>query len=288
MKLGKEKSVLIVFISIFFICFIYWNFSRDLEDNEQKTITRSEEFLEDNSLLMMYKDKYKIRYAEQWKRIPLHPKEVFLTFDDGPSINNTLNIIDILNHNSVQATFFVIGQSVETHPNIIKKMSDSGMCIATHTYSHKYNEIYKSTKAYLRDIEKCNEAIKTITNQNNFSYVRMPGGSDNTVSDSETLREIRMLLKKKSIDYVDWNVSSEDGLGHNIKALKIKENIISQSAGKSMAVVLMHDSYYKETTVDSLQEIISYFKKEGYVFRTFNDLTEEERDKMIKKEVLNR
>jgi peptidoglycan/xylan/chitin deacetylase (PgdA/CDA1 family) len=55
-----------------------------------------------------------------------------------------------------------------------------------------------------------------------------------------------------------------------------------------MAVVLMHDSYYKRTTVDSLQEVISYFKKQGYVFRTFNDLTEEEKQKMIKAEVLNR
>ena len=288
MKLGKEKSLLIVFISIFFICFIYWHFSRNLENSEDKIIMASEEVLEDDSLLMIYKEKYKTRHANLWKKIPLHSKEVFLTFDDGPSINNTLNIIDILNHNNVKATFFVIGQRVEVYPEIIRKMSASGMCIAPHTYTHNYTDIYKSAEAYLKDMEKCNSAIKTITNQSNFSYVRMPGGSDNKVSSAETLKKIRMSLKRKNICYVDWNVSSEDALGSNIEASKIKENIMSQSAGKSMAVVLMHDSYYKETTVDSLQEIISYFKKDGYVFRTFNDLTEEERDKMIKKEVLNR
>ena len=287
-KLGKEKGILIILISTFITCFICLNFSGNLEDNKQKGITTIQEVLEDDPLLMIYKEKYKIRHASLWKSISLYPKEVFLTFDDGPSKNNTLSIIDILNHNSVKATFFVIGQRVEIYPEIIKQMNASGMCIAAHTYTHKYTDIYRSTEAYLKDMEKCNNAIKTLTNKNNFSYVRMPGGSDNKVSNSETLKEIRMTLKKKNIYYVDWNVSSEDSLGRNIDALKIKQNIVSQSRGKSMVVVLMHDSYNKVNTVNSLQEVISYFKKHDYTFRTFNDLTEEEKEKMIKKEVLNR
>jgi len=288
MKRRKKRNVLIILLSTFFTCFICLFFSGNLENNKEKINIKVQEDLEDDPLLMIYKEKYKKRHASLWKHISLYPKEVFLTFDDGPSINNTLRIIDILNHNGVKATFFVIGQRVEAYPDIIKKMDASRMCIATHTYTHKYNEIYKSTEAYLKDMEKCNDVIKTAIGQNSFSYVRMPGGSDNLVSNSKTLNEIRTFLKKKNINYVDWNISSGDAGGNYVEALKIKQNIMFQSANKSMAVVLMHDSFYKETTVDSLQEVISNFKQRGYVFRTFNDLTKEERDKMIKKGVLNR
>jgi peptidoglycan/xylan/chitin deacetylase (PgdA/CDA1 family) len=288
MKLGKKISIFNILISIFFACFMYLNFSTNLENIKEKTIIKVDEVSEDDSLLMIYKEKYKNRYASLWKSIALYPKEVFLTFDDGPSINNTLEIIDILNHNNVKATFFVIGQRVEEYPKIIEKMNASGMCIAPHTYSHNYSAIYKSTEAYLKDMEKCNNAIKTLTNKSDFKYIRMPGGSDNLVSNAKTLKEIRMSLKNRNIYYADWNISSGDASGNNVEVLKIKQNIMSQSKGRSMAVVLMHDSHYKETTVDSLQEVISHFKKEGYVFRTFNDLSQEEKQKMIKQEVLNR
>lgn len=288
MKPIRKKSLLIILISIFFTCFIGLNFFRSLENSNEKSATQSQEILDDELPLVFYKEKYKTRYADLWKGTPLYPKEVYLTFDDGPSVNNTPAIIDILNHNNVKATFFVIGQSVEAYPEIIKKMHTSGMCIAPHTYSHKYRNIYRDTEAYLKDMEKCSNAIKTITKQSNFSYLRMPGGSDNLISDAETLKTIKMSIKKRNINYVDWNISSEDALGHNVKEIKIKQNIMTQSMGESMAVVLMHDSYYKETTVNSLKEVIDYFKKQGYKFRTFNDLSEEEKQKMIKKGVLNR
>ncbi len=288
MKLRKKKSILIVLIGIFLICVIYLKFSTNLHDRKKENTVKDEQVLEDDPLLRIYKERYKKMQARLWKSVLLYPKEVFLTFDDGPSINNTSEIIDILNNNKIKATFFVIGQRVENHPEIIKKMNASGMCIAPHTHTHNYKEIYKSKEAYFRDMEKCNNTISKLTNKNSFPYVRLPGGSDNKVSNAETLKEIRSSIKKNNIYYVDWNVSSEDARGNNIEVLKLKENVLSQCRGKSMAVVLMHDSYYKKTTVDSLQEIISCLKKQGYVFRTFNDLTEKEKEKMLEKGILNR
>lgn len=288
MKLGRKRNVLIILISACFTCLICLGFSKNPENIKQEAIAKVHKISEYDFSLMVYKEKSKSSHESLCKTTSIYPKEVFLTFDDGPSINNTLGIIDILNHNGVKATFFVVGQRAQMYPEIIKKVNASGMCIAPHTYTHNYSEIYKSTEAYFKDMEKCNNVIKTITNKSDFSYIRMPGGSDNLVSSAETLEKIKMALKKRKIYYVDWNVSSDDALGRNIEAFKLKENVISQSRGVSMVVVLMHDSYYKRTTVDSLQEVISYFKKQGYVFRTFKDLTEEEKQKMIKAEVLNR
>lgn len=73
-----------------------------------------------------------------------NPKEVFLTFDDGPCINNTRRILKILKDNNVKATFFVVGMKGEENPQILKEISDSGMSIGVHTYSHEYSKCIKT------------------------------------------------------------------------------------------------------------------------------------------------
>ena len=49
-------------------------------------------------------------------------KLVYLTFDDGPSPNNTNRILDVLKKNDVKASFFVVGKNVEMFPEVVKKM----------------------------------------------------------------------------------------------------------------------------------------------------------------------
>ena len=65
-------------------------------------------------------------------------KVVYLTFDDGPTPNNTPRILEILKKNNIKATFFVIGQN----PDMYKQIVDQGHAIAIHTYSHEYKQVY--------------------------------------------------------------------------------------------------------------------------------------------------
>lgn len=218
----------------------------------------------------------------------LSQKEVFLTFDDGPCENNTRRILEILNHNNVKATFFIVGIKGEENPQILKEISDSGMSIGVHTYSHDYKKVYKNLEFYLNDFQACKNVIKNIAGREPVPYIRLPGGSDNLVTSKNNLETIKSTLKEKGINYVDWNVSAEDAVSKEITSEEIKKNIISQCEDKKLAVILMHDAYYKNFTVEALPDIINYLKSEGFVFRTFDELTITEENVMKRIGIVNR
>ena len=216
------------------------------------------------------------------------PKEVFLTFDDGPSVNNTQKILKILNDNNIKATFFVVGIKAEENPTALKELSNSGMCIGVHTYSHNYKKIYKNLDAYANDYEMCKNIIKKITSKDPVNYTRLPGGSTNLIISKTNLSLIKKALNNKGIKYVDWNVCSGDADSHEVPVGKIKRNVENQCKNKKIAVILMHDTYYKHFTVESLPEIIKYLKDQGFSFRTFENLTEAEEKELMKLEIINK
>jgi peptidoglycan/xylan/chitin deacetylase (PgdA/CDA1 family) len=216
------------------------------------------------------------------------PKEVFLTFDDGPSINNTRKILKILNDNKIKATFFVVGMKVEENPTILKDLSDSNMSIGIHTYSHDYKKIYKNLESYMNDYEVCKNSIIKITNKEPINYTRLPGGSTNLMTSKANLDLIKKTLKDKEINYVDWNVCSGDAESHEVPVDKIKTNVKNQCQDKQTAVILMHDTYYKHFTVEALPEIIKYLKDQGFVFKTFDDLSKADEKKLIDLKIINK
>ncbi|AZV55625.1 polysaccharide deacetylase family protein [Clostridium sp. AWRP] len=219
---------------------------------------------------------------------PTYSKEVFLTFDDGPSVNNTTKILNILQQNGVKATFFIVGEKAKENPSILKQISDSGMSIGVHTYSHNYKEMYSSLDAYLEDFQVCKNIIKNITGKDSIIFVRLPGGSDNLAASVSNLNIIKKTLKGNGMKYVDWNVVSGDADKRFVPKDIIKQNVIDGCKDKKIAVVLMHDSYYKTSTVEALPDIISYLKKEGFAFRTFDGITLEEEFRMRDKGIINR
>lgn len=226
-------------------------------------------------------------YFRVIKDIPLHGKEVFLTFDDGPSRNNTPKILEILKKNNVKGTFFVVGKNAEQNPDIIKALYDNGMSIVAHSHTHDYS-IYRDANTYMMDLNKCNEVIRTIINDEPLPFIRFPGGSSNRMGSTMEMKKIRMSLREKELSYVDWNVSSADAARPTVAMSIIKENVISQCRNLDFAVVLMHDSSVKTTTVEALPHIINYLKDQGYVFRTFKDITAKEYDEMVRRGIVNR
>lgn len=217
----------------------------------------------------------------------LSPREVFLTFDDGPSTANTRKILEVLKKYDVKATFFVIGKYAEQYPDIIKKIKEEGMCIAPHTYSHDY-KIYRSEDTYFEDYEACCNAIMRLTGSEIIPYLRLPGGSAVQVSNKAVLKNIKTKLNNNKIKYVDWNVSSADAAMETVPTALIKNNVIIQCRGKKFVVILMHDSNTKTTTVEALPEVIEYLKSNGYAFKTFDDVTISEERQMNRLQIINR
>lgn len=216
----------------------------------------------------------------------LYPKEIFLTFDDGPS-ENTPKILKILNDNNIKATFFLIGRNAETYPQYVKEEFNDGMCLVAHSYTHDY-AIYKSVETYMADLDTCNKSITKITGIPPLSFTRFPGGSDNQVSNADMMKTIRKSVNSRGIDYIDWNISSGDAASSTLPAQTIKNNLFTQLANSTFGVSLMHDAPYKSTTVEALPAVIDYLKKQGFAFRTFDDLTPTEKSTMINLRIMNR
>ena len=199
-------------------------------------------------------------------------KRVFLTFDDGPTKEVTPKILDILKKYNVKATFFVLGNRVESNPDILKRTYEEGHYIANHGYSHKYSSIYKSDKSVLNEYNKTEKAIRNALGNENYSsnLFRFPGGSYGGQYE-EIKKKARKQLKKEEIAYLDWNALTYDAEGANTKE-KILKNLKETMNGWDNVVVLMHDAADKSITYESLEDIIKYLQKQGYAFKNIYDL----------------
>ncbi len=189
-------------------------------------------------------------------------KTVYLTFDDGPSDRVTPKILDVLAEEKVKATFFIIGKNVETRKNIIKREFDEGHTVAVHSYTHKYKEIYSSEESLIKDIDACNEVIKSVTGKYSSVY-RFPGGSYGLS------QKFISAVTAHGLRYVDWNASTRDAEILNATPAQLLKAAVTTSASSNYIVLLAHDSTSKSATAEALRDIIKHYKDNGYVFKTF-------------------
>ncbi len=217
---------------------------------------------------------------------PLAAKEVFLTFDDGPS-SNTKKILNILAEKGVKASFFVLGSNAEKYPDLIKAERNAGMTVLNHSYSHNYS-MYKTIESCVAEFQKTDDILKNILGEQPLGFMRFPGGSDNHVSKANVMNDIRNTFVNSGKAYVDWNISSGDAASATVPADTIKNNVLNDLSKRNFGVALMHDAAAKTTTVEALPAIIDTLKAQGFVFRTFGELTITEKNEMIKKKIINR
>ncbi len=193
---------------------------------------------------------------------------IYLTFDDGPSSDITVEILDILKENNIKATFFILDYTEDKLP-ILQRMIEEGHTIGIHGYSHEYNEIYTSEEAFMNSINTLADKLKADTGYEAFC-LRFPGGSSNTVSrhySTGIMSRLVKLVEEEGWMYFDWNVSSGDAAANTVPAEKIISNVESElDPDSNKNVVLMHDTSVKTTGPEALRAIITYGKENGYSF----------------------
>ncbi len=187
-------------------------------------------------------------------------KQVYLTFDDGPS-QNTDEILDILKEYNVKATFFVVGKMDEQSVKAYQRIVAEGHTLAMHSYSHKYDEIYASKESFIEDLSMLQEYLYQVTGIWSRFY-RFPGGSSNTVSKVD-MQELTAYLNESGITYFDWNIACGDAVSGQVSVEELVENTVGNLDNINRGFVLMHDAVEKKTTVEALPEIIEKIQERG-------------------------
>lgn len=207
----------------------------------------------------------------------LEGRYVCLTFDDGPS-KNTAAILEILARYQAPATFFVTAQPAnEPYYDQLPLIRAGGHQIALHSASHRYSEIYQSTTDFWLDIKQLRQVLSAYVEVEDIHWLRFPGGSTNTVSHkyggSSIMKSLVAQAAEKGYRYVDWNVCAEDAAGGHPSADDVYRNVVKGAEGKTVCVVLMHDTKAtRKTTAEALPDIIDWFKEQGYRFCLIDEL----------------
>ena len=192
--------------------------------------------------------------------------EIYLTFDDGPSIY-TDELLDILKKYNVKATFFVTSNGSDS--TILREYNE-GHTIGLHTNSHDYSYVYSSIDNYFADLYAIQNRVKNVTGEAP-NLIRFPGGSSNTVSTNYDggigiMSRLAEEVEKRGFYYFDWNVSSGDAGGASTSD-EVYSNVVN-SLGGGYSIVLQHDT--KKFSIDAVERIIEYGLNNGYTFKTLS------------------
>ena len=195
------------------------------------------------------------------KEKPGKGKKVYLTFDDGPG-PNTEKILDILKKNDIKATFFVTGKTDDFSKQMYKRIVEEGHTLGMHSYSHVYDEIYASEKAFSQDFEKLYEFLHDVTGEYSKFY-RFPGGS--SVQDTKVpIKKLVKYLDKKEITYLDWNVLSPDIKDANVSKKQLLKELRKEVKKYDTSVVVFYDTQTQPMTIKALPSVIKALKKDEY------------------------
>lgn len=183
-----------------------------------------------------------------------HPKTMYLTFDDGPFRENTLQVLKVLRERQIKATFFLIGEYVEKNPDIARRIVEEGHAVGIHCYRHDYRTLYASVDSYLADFEKARQIIYEVTGVKTRMF-RFPGGSVNDFNEA-TRDDIIQAMTERGYIYYDWNASLEDAVG-DPDSQEMIANAVNTAMGRQKVILLAHDVVY--TTGICLDELLDHF-----------------------------
>ncbi len=173
-------------------------------------------------------------------------KEVYITFDDGPTPLVTDRVLQILTNYDVKATFFCIGDCVQRHPEIYKRLVDQGHGVGNHTFNH-LNAWKTRQQKYLENVDKTAQLISS-------NLFRPPYGKI-------TPRLVKK-LKTKGYNVVMWDVLSGD-FDTSRTAASCLDNLKKNTRNGS--VIVFHDSEKaQERLFTVLPRYLDYLGGEGY------------------------
>ena len=207
------------------------------------------------------------------------PKQLVLTFDDGPDDRWTPNILNTLSKYHVPAAFFVLGLQSEKNLPILKREYKEGHEIGNHTFTHQNIAKISPDRAKI-ELKLTRILIESVTGSSTILF-RAPYNAD---SEPSTMEEIIPVALARKQNYLD--------IGENIDPEDWEEGITSQEIVKRVLdgvhegrgnIILLHDAggETRQPTVDALPIIIQTLQKEGYQFTNLATLLGKTKDELM-------
>ncbi|MET0136592.1 MAG: polysaccharide deacetylase family protein [Kibdelosporangium sp.] len=151
---------------------------------------------------------------------------VGLTFDDGPSNNNTPALLNALRQNGLRATMFNQGQYAASAPAQVRAQASAGMWVANHSYTHPH--LTQQSQAQVdSEISRTQQAIANAGGGTPRLF-RPPYG--------ETNATVRSVAAKYGLTQIIWDVDSQDWNGASTDAI-----VQANARLTNGQIILMHE-----------------------------------------------
>lgn len=194
---------------------------------------------------------------------PTDEKVIYLTFDAGYENGNTPAILEALKKHDVSATFFVVGNYLETSPELVKRMVEEGHIVGNHTYHHPDMSKISDKQSFEKELKDLENLYTQVTGQTMKKYYRPPQGkySENNL---KMAQEMGYKTFFWSLAYVDWYQDKQPS----------KEEAFEKLLGRIHpgAIVLLHST--SSTNASILDELLTKWEEMGYTFGTLEELVE--------------
>jgi peptidoglycan/xylan/chitin deacetylase (PgdA/CDA1 family) len=192
-----------------------------------------------------------------FSRVLVSGKYIAMTFDDGPHIQNTPRLLDMLRARNIKATFFVVGQCVNLYPNIVRRTIAEGHEIGNHSNTHRL--LSKLGDEEIKaDLHRCHDAVERAAGYR-MKVMRPPYGGLQQRQREMVHAEFGYPIILWSVDPLDWKRPGPAAVESRIL-----------SATTPGAIILAHDIHGQ--TVDAMPSTLDTLLRRGYQFVTVSQL----------------
>ena len=200
--------------------------------------------------------KYHAYYAED-----TNERKIYLTFDAGYENGNTPAILEALKKHDVSATFFVVGNYLETSPELVKQMVAEGHTVGNHTFHHPEMSKISDAASFEKELKDVETLYQKITGEELTRFYRPPQGKYNT-QNLQMAGDLGYKTFFWSLAYVDWNVDDQP----------TKEEAFDKLLTRIHpgAIVLLHST--SKTNGEILDELLTKWEEMGYSFGSLDQL----------------
>ena len=188
-------------------------------------------------------------------------KVLYLTFDAGYENGCTAQILDTLKAHNAKAAFFVVGNYLESAPELVQRMADEGHLVGNHTWHHYDMSRIAEEQAFSAELTRVEEKYRELTGQAMKKYYRPPQG----VYSEENLRMAQALGYRTvfwSLAYVDWLQDNQPTAEEAFSKLLPRTH--------PGAIVLLHST--SATNAAILDDLLTRWEEAGYRFGSLEEI----------------